>query len=139
MGRALVETSRASGLGTRRVLIVDDDWVIRHCIAETLREEGYEPLTAAHGAEALAVLRAGAGQPDVILLDMHMPVMDGWAFAQEYRRLPGPHAPIVVITAAHDARERVLEIGADGVLPKPFDLDQVIDAVQRCLEASRPG
>lgn len=139
MKQASVPASRGWSLGTRRVLIVDDDRVIRQCIAETLREEGYEPITAAHGAEALAKLRDGPGAPDVILLDMRMPVMDGWAFAREYRRLPGPHAPIVVITAAHDALDRVLEIGAEGVLPKPFDLDQVVDAVGRCLAANGGG
>jgi CheY-like chemotaxis protein len=135
MGRAAV-ASRAAAVGTRRVLIVDDDRVIRQCIADTLREEGYEALTAGHGAEALALLGDGLGRPDLILLDMRMPVMDGWTFAREYRRTPGPHAPIVVITAAHDALDRTLEIGAEGVLPKPFDLDQIVEVVDRCLAAS---
>jgi CheY-like chemotaxis protein len=119
---------------TRRILIVDDDRVIRQCIADTLREEGYEAVTASHGAEALARLRDEPDRPDVILLDMRMPVMDGWALAREYRRLPGPHAPIVVITAAHDALDRLLEVGAEDVLSKPFDLDQVVAVVGRCLE-----
>jgi CheY-like chemotaxis protein len=139
MKQAAVPASRGSGLGTRRVLIVDDDRMIRQCIADTLTEEGYEAVTAVHGAEALDRLRDGTGAPDVILLDMRMPVMDGWAFAREYRRLPGPHAPIVVITAAHDALDRMLEVGAEWVLPKPFDLDQVVAAVGRCVSASRRG
>ena len=56
-----------------------------------------------------------------------------WAFARAYREMPGPHAPIVVITAAHDALDRMNEIGAFGVLPKPFDLDQLLDEVERCF------
>jgi CheY-like chemotaxis protein len=139
MKRSAAPTSRGSSSATIRVLVVDDDRVIRQCIAETLREEGYEPVTAAHGAEALARLRADPVGPDVILLDMHMPVMDGWAFAREYRRLPGPHAPIVVITASHDALDRVVEIGAEDVLPKPFDLDKLINAVKRCVAAGQDG
>ena len=121
-------------VATRRVLVVDDDRVIRQCIAETLSEEGYEAVTAANGADALALVKAGL-PPDLIVLDMRMPVMDGWGFAQAYRELPGPHAPILVITAAHDSLERVVELQAHDVLPKPFDLDQLVRVVRGCLPA----
>jgi CheY-like chemotaxis protein len=116
------------------VLVVDDDRVIRQCIAETLKEEGYQTDTAAHGAEALEQIAAGP-PPDVIVLDMRMPVLDGWGFARAYRATPGPHAPILVITAAHDSLDRLVEVRADGVLPKPFDLDQLVRAVEGCFRA----
>jgi two-component system chemotaxis response regulator CheY len=121
----------------RHVLIIDDDPIISSYIAETLGDEGFEAATASNGAVALRMLEEerseGCPPPNLILLDMRMPVMDGWTFAREYRRTPGPHAPILVITAAHDALNRLDEVEAIGVLPKPFDLDQLLDEVQRCL------
>jgi CheY-like chemotaxis protein len=71
--------------------------------------------------------------PAVILLDMKMPVMDGWAFASAYRQQSGPHAPIIVMTAAHDSRQRASEIAADGFIPKPFDLDDLLALIRRYL------
>ena len=127
-------------IGTRRILVVDDDPVISSYIAETLGDEGYQAATAPNGAVALRMLERdradGHRPPDLILLDMRMPVMDGWAFARAYREMPGPHAPIVVITAAHDALDRTHEVGAFSVLPKPFDLEDLLDEVDRCLAAT---
>jgi CheY-like chemotaxis protein len=127
----------SSRLATRRILVVDDDSVIRGYIAETLGDEGYEAATAPNGAVALRLIERDRAEgrlpPDLILLDMRMPVMDGWTFARAYREMPGPHAPIVVITAAHDALDRANEVGAFGVLPKPFDLDELLDEVERCF------
>ena len=120
-------------VGTRRVLVVDDDRVIRQCIAETLGEEGFEAVTASNGAEALELIRQGHA-PDLIVLDMRMPVLDGWGFTREYRGMPGPHAPILVITAAHDSLDRLIELQADAVLPKPFDLEQLVRAVRSCVQ-----
>jgi two-component system chemotaxis response regulator CheY len=121
-------------VATRRVLVVDDDRVIRQCIAETLKEEGYEAATAVNGADALDLIRGG-WSPDLVVLDMRMPVLDGWGFAREYRAMPGPHAPILVVTAAHDSLERLVELHAEDVLPKPFDLEQLVRSVRRCLGA----
>jgi two-component system chemotaxis response regulator CheY len=112
---------------TQRVLVVDDEEPIRAVVAAALQDEGYDVLEATNGAAALEI--ANHHTPAVILLDMRMPVMDGWEFARRYRLLPGPHAPIVVMTAAVDARRRGAEIGADGVLPKPFELDLLLDTV----------
>jgi CheY-like chemotaxis protein len=69
--------------------------------------------------------------PDVILLDMRMPVMDGWQFASAYRELPGPRARVVAMTAARDAARSGAEIGADGNLAKPFELDDLLNLVDR--------
>ena len=116
------------------VLVVDDDQDILYSMDMALSDEGYEVLTASDGAEALAVLQLRV--PTLILLDMRMPVMDGWQFARAYRRRPGPHAPIVVVTAARDAAERAAEIEAQGVLPKPFRIDDLLQTVGRYAESA---
>ncbi|MBI3964967.1 MAG: response regulator [Chloroflexi bacterium] len=114
---------------TARVLVVDDDESIRAVTELALVSEGYEVRTAPHGAAALRVV--ANEQPDVILLDMRMPVMDGWEFARVYRETPGPHAPIITVTAASDARAWAAEIGAAGVLAKPFDIQDLITVVDQ--------
>jgi CheY-like chemotaxis protein len=112
-----------------KVLVVDDDQGIRELVATALSEEGYDVSGAADGAEALD--RIAEVRPDVILLDMRMPVMDGWEFARRYRSQPAPHAPIVIVTAALDVAKDAKEIGADGFLAKPFQLDDLVALVER--------
>ncbi|MBV9322584.1 MAG: response regulator [Chloroflexi bacterium] len=112
-----------------RILVVDDDTSIRSFVEMALDSVGYVVSTAGNGAQALEV--TDQVHPDLILLDMRMPVMDGWTFARTYRQQAGPHAPIVVITAATDAGERAAEIQADGYLGKPFDLDELLGLVSR--------
>lgn len=112
----------------RRVLVVDDDEGIRELVVTALAEEGYAVRSAGDGQEALAVL--DQYDPQLILLDMRMPVMDGWQFAKSYRERPGHHAPIVICTAALDVRRDAREIGADGFLGKPFQLDELLDLVE---------
>jgi two-component system, chemotaxis family, chemotaxis protein CheY len=114
---------------TRRVLVVDDDPDIGEFVSLALSDEGYEVVTAPHGRAALT--RVEERPPDLIVLDMRMPVMDGWEFARAYRERPGPHAPIIVFTAARDAAERAAAIEANGYLAKPFSLDELLDAVAR--------
>lgn len=113
----------------RPILVVDDDEIILSTLALCLEDEGYAVVAASNGKEALE--RVEREHPRLILLDMKMPVMDGWAFATTYRERPGPHAPIIVMTAARDARSRAAEIAADGCLAKPFDLDRLLDLVRR--------
>ncbi|MBI3522063.1 MAG: response regulator [Chloroflexi bacterium] len=113
----------------RRVLVVDDDDGIRDFVTSALSEEGYAVDEAADGAEALA--HASSWDPDLILLDMRMPVMDGWEFARTYRDKPGKHAPIVIVTAALDVAKDAREIGADGFLAKPFQLDDLLRLVDQ--------
>jgi two-component system chemotaxis response regulator CheY len=112
---------------------VDDEPAIRRLIVAALVEEGYGVAQAADGAAALTLVRAAP--PCLILLDMRMPVMDGWEFARRYRALPpappGPRAPLVCVTAALDAAAWSAQIGAAGVVSKPFDLDELIAAVNR--------
>ena len=128
-------------VGTRHVLVVDDDPIIRDYVVETLRDEGYVCAQAANGRLALDRLQrereTGLPPPDVILLDMRMPVMDGWTFARVYQEQFEPRAPIVVITAAHDSHERAREVSAEGVLPKPFDIEQLLAEVDRVSARAR--
>ena len=116
---------------SRHILIVDDDPGIRATISEVLVEEGYTVATATNGAEGLAALTAAL--PAVVLLDMRMPVLDGWGFARALQER-GVSLPIVVMTAAQDARRWSQEIGAAWVLAKPFDLDELVQAVERVLQ-----
>lgn len=116
-------------MSTPRVLVVEDDDVIRDFVTIALRGVGYDVETASHGAAALDILsRAGL---NLILLDMRMPIMDGWQFSRLYREGPGPHVPIVVVTAAQDARETAAEVDADDYLAKPFHLRELLDVVGR--------
>lgn len=108
---------------------MDDDEVIRGAIEFVLLDEGYAVVTAQNGEEALS--RSDAQSPCLILLDMKMPVMDGWGFATAYRQRPGPHAPIIVMTAAHDPHSRSADISADGYIAKPFDLDELLSLVRQ--------
>ena len=115
-----------------RVLIVEDDDGIRDLVDLVLTSAGYEILTASDGAAALQVL--GTVHPDLVLLDMRMPVMDGWELARRYRAMPGPHAPIVVMTAARDAAQRAAEIDANGYLGKPFDMGELLALVRHLAQ-----
>jgi two-component system chemotaxis response regulator CheY len=115
----------------RRLLILEDERSIREAIESVLADEGYDVRGAANGEDALALL--DNFQPDMILLDMRMPVMDGWQFAAAYRERPGPHAPIIAVTAATSARERAAQIDADGFLAKPFDIPSLLATINRVV------
>src|SRR5262249_4788770 len=108
---------------SRDVLVVDDDPYIVEALAELLRDEGYVVQTAANGLEALEQLRRAC--PDVILLDLMMPVMDGWEFSAERSRLGlCPKARLIVLTAAVDAATKAGQLGADSFVAKPYSVDQ---------------
>jgi CheY-like chemotaxis protein len=111
------------------VLVVDDEEQIRAVVGEILRDEGFTVIEASNGQEALARVRDQS--PVLILLDMRMPVMNGWEFAAAYRALPGPHAPIVVMTAAQHAGAWCAEIKGEGCVAKPFELDELLSEVAR--------
>jgi CheY-like chemotaxis protein len=104
----------------RRILVVDDDASIRQFLELALTDRGYDVVTAEDGKAALEAIEGAP--PSLVLLDMRMPVMDGWAFAAAYRERPEPRAPVIVLTAARDAAQYAAEIEAAAFLPKPFDL-----------------
>jgi CheY-like chemotaxis protein len=110
----------------KQVLVVEDDGDIRAMVELTLEAEGHHVSSATNGAEGLERVRADGF--DLILLDLKMPVMDGWEFARRYRE-GGGEAPIVVLSAAQDAERHARSIGAAHVLAKPFDLDALIAVV----------
>jgi CheY-like chemotaxis protein len=110
------------------VLVVDDDASILDTVTAILSGEGYEVVSAASGQEALDAV--ALKRPLVILLDMRMPVMDGWAVARALRG-QGIDVPIVVMTAAESAKRWADEVGAEGFLAKPFGLDDLLAAVDR--------
>jgi CheY-like chemotaxis protein len=108
------------------VLIVDDDADIRELLAETLACEGFEVSTAANGLEGLQLLRSRKVRPSVILLDLMMPIMDGYAFL-EHRHLDPALAsiPVAIVTAGHGVnRDRLW--GAFEVVRKPFDVPRLL-------------
>ena len=112
--------------------MVDDDPSIVAVVSEILIAEGHDVVSAENGAEALTK----ANGESLILLDMRMPVLDGWGFAQQFRA-SGGRSPIVVMTAAENARHWAEEIGADGYLAKPFEIDALIAAVERHATGTR--
>jgi two-component system, response regulator, stage 0 sporulation protein F len=112
------------------ILVVDDDPDILQTVVDILADEGYAVVSASNGAEALDMLARVS--PAVIVLDMRMPVMDGWQFVQALP--PSQRAtPIIVMTAAQDARQWAREVGAAGYVAKPFDLLELLDMVARQL------
>lgn len=110
------------------ILIVDDDSAVLETVTDILRDEGYRVIAAGSGAEALEL--AGAQQPALILLDMRMPQVNGWQFAARLQE-QGLQIPIIVMTAAHDSVRWGSEIGAAGVLAKPFNIDDLLEMVGR--------
>src|SRR5262245_60190566 len=111
---------RAEGqcAGSPLLLLVEDDDDLREVTAAILKRAGYRVATARDGQAALEMVRRE--MPAIIFLDMRMPVMDGWAFAREFRARHDRRARIVVVTAAASAQRRAEEIAADGFLAKPF-------------------
>jgi CheY-like chemotaxis protein len=116
-----------------RVLVIEDEDTIGHVIAETLAEEGYEVRRARNGREALGILEGWL--PQLILLDLMMPVMDGGIFRAAQQQLEGGVAevPVIVLSGAREVRTRAAELGAVAALSKPFELDQLVEAVGRWI------
>ncbi len=120
------------------VLVVEDDADLVSLMELVLSDAGYRVRTAPEGGAALA--RVAEEMPGLILLDMRMPGMNGWEFAREFRARHGHPCPVVVVTAAENARRRAEEVGADAWLAKPFDLDDVLALVSRFLgPGGEPG
>lgn len=109
------------------ILVVDDDEQQRSCIAELLSRAGYEVAVAGDGQDALELLRAGL-RPALIVLDLTMPRMDGWAFLERLRGSPRATIPVLVTSAAVTQRPPV---GADACLEKPLDARAFREAVAR--------
>lgn len=96
-----------------------------------LGDAGYEVVTAADGEEAIEVARRR--RPDLILLDLMMPRVSGWTFTERYAREPGPHAPIIVLSAVSGQVVRLPERGVDRIIPKPFSVDLLLRHIERAI------
>jgi CheY-like chemotaxis protein len=117
------------------ILFVDDDESIREFVSMALMDEGYEVITASHGAAALDLLRQK--KPALILLDMRMPIMDGWAFLKAYQQTPEPHVPVIALTASRNAPDAKVPPEVSDFLAKPFDLNDLIDLVTQYMQRSQ--
>lgn len=111
-----------------RVLVVDDDAGVRQMIADALAAEHYQVQAAQDGREAIA--QAKRQRPDLILLDVNMPQVDGWEVLESLRATAGRQTPVVVMTAGFEAQDRALATGAQGYLGKPFELDDLLSIVE---------
>lgn len=112
---------------------MEDNAVEREGLAVVLRREGYTVALTANGREALAYLRDHPA-PDLILLDMLMPVLDGWGFLKEFQRVyPPPRVPVLIAAAPVLTREWAGDHGCGGLVHKPIVIDELLAEVQRCL------
>ena len=136
MQKGTSDSGRDAG---KAVLIVDDNEDNRVIYAAALRYFGYEVREASGGADGIA--QARSERPDLILMDLSMPGVDGWTATQVLKQDPATRdIPVVAVTARTLAgdRERAIEVGCDGILPKPCGPREVVVAVRRFLE-ERPA
>lgn len=121
-----------------RILVVEDDESLREALLEVLGDEGHEVRTAAHGADALDTL--DEWEPELLVLDLMMPVMDAFEFREQQRqRAVAPGARVLVLSAARDIDGAADRLDADAYLAKPFRLDEMLATVDRLLDEHRAG
>jgi two-component system, chemotaxis family, chemotaxis protein CheY len=134
MGETRPLTRRIAARVTKTLLVVDDDPDLRAVLGEALESEGYAVALAADGLEAIR--KINGLRPALILLDIMMPRMDGFAFAEELeRRGLRSEMPILVLSAGGRAERAAERIGAEGYVAKPFELGQLLDEVSRLAAA----
>jgi CheY-like chemotaxis protein len=128
---------RSESRTAAHILLADDDQDVRRVVTTALSEEGYVVLQAENGHRALEL--ATVDRLDLILLDVRMPEMDGQVFADVYRSLPVPHAPILLVTGLPpiEAAQQTEAIGARGFLRKPLNLDELLATVNDYVSLQR--
>jgi DNA-binding response OmpR family regulator len=122
---------RNSSRAVRRVLVVDDEPQVVWVIQFSLEAEGYETFTAHDGVEAMEQI--SANRPDLVVLDVMMPRMDGWSVLEAISKLPAESRPrVVMVTALASSidRARAEQMGAAAYVPKPFDMDHLVGVLQ---------
>jgi CheY-like chemotaxis protein len=117
----------------KAILVVEDDAVTRDAMTMILTEDGYSVASAANGQEALSQLRAARrGKPNLILLDLMMPVMNGWEFCQEQQKDPALKSiPVIVVSADGNVPQKAASIGVADYLLKPVDVEALLATVRR--------
>jgi CheY-like chemotaxis protein len=125
---------------SKSILLVEDDDAIRTDLSFILTSEGYSVVAKENGQKALEYLTGRELRPDLILLDVMMPVMDGWQFRQAQIQVPEfASIPLVVMTADGHAPQKAALMSAQGFVQKPIDLDHLLDVVAQCSSESRLG
>ena len=121
-----------------KILIVDDEKNLRESLAELVESEGFSPLQAADGAEALAILRERTDVFDAVLLDLKMPRVDGLEFLKIVREENLSTAPIIVISAFGDSTRMIeaMRRGAFDYITKPLDIEEILSVLNRAVEQS---
>jgi CheY-like chemotaxis protein len=118
------------------VLIVDDDAAIRKMLVDALSLEGVRTETARNGREALALLEDGARR--VVLLDLMMPIMDGWELCRQMAERPALRQQItIILMSAGERLEQARDLQVEGYLAKPFDVDQLLECLDPFLSGAR--
>jgi CheY-like chemotaxis protein len=118
-----------------RVLVVDDEPSVRQILIDVMDSVGHEVAAATNGAEAMDQIRQW--RPDAVLLDLMMPDVDGWDFLAEYRLDPQCRGiPLAVLSAAPNAMRALDEPGVLAVVPKPFELNGLLDTVESLIKHS---
>lgn len=114
------------------ILLVEDDRSIRETLARILTDEGYSVTSTQNGWDGLTFLRSGSARPSLILLDLMMPVMDGWQFCAEKQRDPGlASIPVVLVSADRDVDQGSAAEVAAVCLQKPLDLEELLQVIER--------
>jgi CheY-like chemotaxis protein len=120
----------------KHILVVEDNAAARDALAALLEAAGYPVACAADGREALDHL-GGPDRPCLILLDLSMPVMDGWEFLARQRRSPSlAHVPVILVSAEGDLPRLAASLGVAGYFPKPVEADGLLRAI-RVLDGGR--
>lgn len=131
--------AKLAGSPAGKVLIVDDDPVLRKILEARLGKFGYQTVCAQDGASAVAA--AGRERPDIILLDIGMPGGDGFLVMNQIRQIaPLAHIPIIIVSASDMmSPSRAIAVGAQGFLRKPVDYGQLLMAMRQSLPATPAG
>ena len=124
---------RSSGL----ILIVEDNEATRAGLVKVVEAAGYRTASVVNGREALDYLDSNPSL-DLILLDMLLPVLDGWHFLEEIQKIKKPVAPIIVTTGTILTRKWAEDHGCAGFIHKPIDAQELLQEIQRCISGGTP-
>ncbi|HSP14459.1 MAG TPA: response regulator [Thermoanaerobaculia bacterium] len=125
-----IHSRRIADVDRKRVLVIDDDLPLRGMLAAALRQHGFQVLLAGDGAEGHRALTIH--NPDIVLLDLAMPNVNGWDFLQRLQETGHLGKVKIIVLSAHLRvdPQAVLQMGVSAILPKPFNLPELIDVIE---------